>query len=129
MNVREYVKAQVENLGTIFDDQASRNLTALGPEVISQLQDEFWATLNSNVRERLVYVVWQFKEKSTIGFLIEVMDDVNDQTWMNALDGLVAIGGAEALIKLYEFAASLNPDDIRGAWTMEAIEQITAALG
>ena len=128
MNLRQYVSEQVRMLSTPSAENAFCNLQRLTPTVIPELVEEFWNAKNPSVRAELVNVIWQFREKSTVEFLIEIMDDVHDQVWMNALDGLVTIGSTEVIQQLYNLAATLNPDDIRGAWIMEAIEQITEAL-
>ena len=92
------------------------------------LIEEFWNARNPEIRSTIVFTVSQFKDASAEDFFIEAMDDVYEQTWMNALDGLVNIGSLSVLRRLTVFMVSLNPDDIRGAWTMEAIDQITQIL-
>lgn len=128
MGFRRYVSARVAQLATPMAQQAIAELLALTPLVIPQLVEEFWRARNPDIRATLVFVMAQFGDASSLEFFIEAMDDVHEQTWMNALDGLVNIGGAPVVRRLTTFMVSLNPDDIRGAWTMEAIEHITQAM-
>ena len=127
MNARKYISGEVEKLASPFAENACCNLWAMTSKIVPHLVEAFWAEKNPEIRANLIYVIWQFREKSTAPFLIEAMDDVYDQVWMNALDGLVTLGGEDVTQLLIEFMTSLNPDDIRGAWSMEAIEQISEA--
>ncbi len=129
MNAQKYIISEIERLASPFAEHACCNLWAMTSEIIPQLTAAFWAEKNPEIRATLVYVIWEFREKSTAPFLIEAMDDVHDQVWMNALDGLVTIGGEDVVQLLIKFMAAVNPDDIRGAWAMEAIEQISEASG
>ena len=127
MDTQKYISAEVEKLASPFAEHACCNLWTMTSAIIPQLTEAFWAERNPEIRANLIYVVWKFREKSTAPFLIEAMDDVHDQVWMNALDGLISIGGEDVTKRLIEFMTTLNPDDIRGAWVMEAIEQISEA--
>jgi len=129
MSFRQYITEQVEKLATPAAQAAIANLLALSPLAIPPLIEEFWRARNPEIRSTVVFVIAQFADESTIEFFIEAMDDVHEQSWMNALDGLVNIGTPAVVRRLTVFMMSMNPDDIRGAWTMEAIEQISQALG
>ena len=128
MSLRQYIAEQVQKLPTPDAQDAIANLLALTSLAIPSLIEEFWAARNPEIRSTIIFVISQFKDESAVGFLIEAMDDVYEQTWMNALDGLVNVGGHSVIRQLTTFMVSLNPDDIRGAWTMEAIDQITQSL-
>lgn len=108
--------------------QAVANLLALSPLVIGDLVDEFWHARNADIRAGIVFVIGRFGDESALDFFMSALDDVHEQTWMNALDGLVNIGTPAVIRRLTAFMVSVNPDDIRGAWTMEAIEQISHTL-
>ena len=128
MSFRQYIAGQVQKLATPDAQGAIANLLALTPLAIPNLIEEFWSARNPEIRSTIVFVIAQFGAESTIEFFIEAMDDVHEQTWVNALDGLVNIGSAAVIKRLTTFMVTMNPDDIRGAWTMEAIEQISQAL-
>ena len=129
MSFRQYIAQQVQRLATPEAQDAIANLLALSPLAIPALIEEFWSARNPELRSTLVFVVAQFADPSCIEFFIEAMDDVHEQSWMNALDGLVNIGSAAVVHRLTRFMVTMNPDDIRGAWVMEAIEQISQTLG
>ena len=128
MSFRQYIAGQVQALVTPDAQQAAANLLALSPIVIPDLIEEFWQARHPDLRATIVFVIAQFGDASALEFFIAAMDDVHEQTWMNALDGMVNIGGETVIKRLTRFMVSINPDDIRGAWTMEAIEQISQAL-
>jgi HEAT repeat protein len=129
VSLRHYISAQVEKLASPEAHEAIANLLALSPLAIPNLIEQFWSARNPDIRSTVVFVIAQFADESAMEFFIEAMDDVHEQTWMNALDGLVNIGSAAAIKRLTRFMVTLNPDDIRGAWTMEAIEQIAGSAG
>jgi len=128
VSFRAYIAAEVQRLASPEAQQAIGNLLALSPLVIGDLIDEFWRARNADIRAGIVFVIAQFGDEAALEFFISALDDVHDQTWMNALDGLVNIGSPAVIKRLTTFMVSINPDDIRGAWTMEAIEQISHAL-
>lgn len=128
MSFRAYIAGEVQRLASREAQQAVANLLALSPLVIGDLIDEFWRARNPDIRAGIVFVIAQFDDETALEFFISALDDVHDPTWMNALDGLVNIGTAAVVRRLTSFMVSLNPDDIRGAWTMEAIDQISHAL-
>ena len=128
LSFRRYIADQVQKLATPSAQDAIANLLALTSLAIPDLIEEFWNTRNPEIRSTIVFAISQFRDESAMDFFIAAMDDVHEQTWMNALDGLVNIGGPAVIKRLTSFMVSLNPDDIRGAWTMEAIDQIAQTL-
>ena len=128
LSFRQYISEQAQKLATPSAQDAIANLLALTSLAIPNLIEEFWNARNPEIRSTIVFAISQFKDASAEDFFIEAMDDVYEQTWMNALDGLVNIGSPSVIRRLTVFMVSLNPDDIRGAWTMEAIDQITQKL-
>ena len=128
LSFRQYIADQVQKLATPSAQGAIANLLALTSLAIPNLIEEFRNARNPEIRSTIVFAISQFKDESVVDFFIQAMDDIYEQTWMNALDGLVNIGGPSVIRRLTVFMVSLNPDDIRGAWTMEAIDQITQTL-
>lgn len=127
VSFRDYIAGEVRKLATPAAQQAIANLLALSPLVIGDLADEFWQARDPDIRAGIVFVIAQFGDEGALDFLIGALDDVHDAAWVNALDGIVNIGTPAAVRRLTAFMVSLNPDDIRGAWTMEAIEQMSQA--
>ena len=122
---KTYIVSEIQKLASPFAEQACCNLWAMTSEIVPQLMEAFWTEKNPEIRATLIYVIAHFRNESAAQFLIEALDDVYDQVWMNALDGLVTIGGKDVMQLLLKFMTRLNSDDIRGAWAMEAIEQIS----
>lgn len=127
MSFRAYIAGEVQKLATPAAQQAIANLLGLSPLVITDLVEAFWQARNPDIRAGIVFVIGQFGDESALEFLISALDDVHEPTWANALDGIVNVGTPAAIRRLTTFMVSLNPDDIRGAWTMEAIEQMSHA--
>ena len=88
LSFRQYIADQVQKLATPSAQDAIANILALTSLAIPNLIEEFWNARNPEIRSTIVFAISQFKDESAVGFFIEAMDDVYEQTWMNALDGL-----------------------------------------
>ena len=79
------------------------------------------------VRSVLVEAIWQHRDPSVIGFLIDVLGDPMPVVWEQALDGLVTLACPESMT-LLRSAADWERDAERRAWIEEAIEQSADAI-
>jgi hypothetical protein len=48
-------------------------------------------------KSRLVRVVWPFRDSTALPALAEALRDAHEEVWKDALDGVVALGGEQAL--------------------------------
>jgi hypothetical protein len=78
-------------------------------------------------RSRLVRIVWQFRDSTALPALAEALRDAHEKVWKDALDGVVTLGGEQALRLLAEARATVahySDALVRIAWIDEAVEQI-----
>src|SRR4030095_13225994 len=75
-------------------------------------------------------VVRQFRDQAALPVLAEALQDPHEIVWKDALDGLVTLGGLEALEILRDIRTNLGNDLSveRHAWISEAIAQIQEEL-
>ncbi len=82
---------------------------------------------------RLIRVVWQFRDRSALPVVAEALRDPRDEVWKDALDGIVTLGGDQALRILHDerdslLRASEPATAIKRSWIDEAIGQVRADL-
>src|SRR5580765_2290610 len=53
-------------------------------------------------RSRLIRVIWQFRDRSALPILAEALQDPYNEVWKDALDGIVTLGGDQALHLLHD---------------------------
>jgi hypothetical protein len=74
----------------------------LGTEALPHFIDAVKRERDPRRRSRLIRVVWQFRDRSALPFLAEALQDSDDQVWKDALDGIVTVGGDQALQLLHD---------------------------
>src|SRR5271163_2590866 len=57
----------------------------------------FEHAINNEIRSRLIRIIWAFRDKATLPILASAIRDSYDGVWKDALDGIVTLGGTEAL--------------------------------
>jgi HEAT repeat protein len=106
------------------DSNAFHTLIDAGTSVLPLLIQQFSTHQDSAGRERIIEVIWQIRDETTIPFLASVLDDPQPDVWKQALDGLVAMGGIESRIALVDFRSKVSKEDERIPWIDEAIDQL-----
>lgn len=82
-------------------------------------------------RPRLVRVISQFRDSAALPTLAIALRDPFEHVWKNALDGMVALGGNQALAVLNEALAmtSATPAETeKFEWIHEAVTQVAEAV-
>lgn len=108
-------------------DNAFHGLLEIGRDVLPELMEVFRSERDIEVREFLVGVIREYRERSVIPFLGEALSDAEPRIWRQALDGLVTLASPAALEVLR--AARIRQLPTRRAteefrrWLEEAIEQ------
>lgn len=105
-------------------ESALHRLLEAPDSVIPDIIDAFRSEKDANIRERLVFVIWHHNLPSTLDFLQEAFRDTADSVWKQALDGIVAIGGNEAVKLLRQIQSETVAE--RLSWIDEAIEQLVS---
>jgi hypothetical protein len=97
---------------------------------VSKLIAAFHRETDDKVKADLVEIIWQRRLPETLDFLAQVLHHPKPEIWKNALDGIVAIGTAQALIVLEDekrrlLSISSRDSASRLEWIDEAIEQLS----
>lgn len=103
-------------------DAAYHRLIEVGPEVMPYLERAFKNTVDAPTRQTLVKIAWNTRAQRSLLLLQEALEDGHDQVWKEALDGLVALGGQEALAIAIQVRGRTTHD--RLPWIDEAIQQM-----
>lgn len=124
----EYAAFYIERLRGPESEDAYHSLIEADNSIIPILIDAFRTEQDSEIRSDLVAVIWQHRVPETTDFLIEATNDPAPEVWKSALDGLVAIGGQDAIQALELARERLHPDSrkeyTKEEWIDEAIQQI-----
>jgi hypothetical protein len=110
------------------DEDAFFGLIEAGPAVLPLLTDAFGRQENRGIRGRIAECVWQLRRPEAIGFLADRLLDPDPGLWREALNELVATGGAGAVWALQAVRESLpaaGPKSaISAGWIDEGVGQI-----
>jgi hypothetical protein len=114
-----------------WDDEDPR--INLGTEALPHFIDAVKRERDPRRRSRLVRVVWQFRDRSALPILAEALQDSDDLVWKDALDGIVTLGGDQALQLLHDAQRAMlgvgEPVALtKLSWITEAIEQVHADI-
>lgn len=124
----EYAAYYLERLRQGDFDGAFFGLIEADVAVLPVLINAFAKDENRAIRAPIVECIWQFRRPEAIPLLAEVLHDPDPGVWQQALDGLVAIGGCEAIQALQAARTRLRACRIKRAitveWIDEALEQL-----
>jgi HEAT repeat protein len=109
-------------------EEAFFGLLDLGPEALPLLMSEAVKPTAAKIRSALVEVIWQYRQPAVIDFLGRHLTDSDPDVWKQALDGLVAIGGPNALhwvgTTMEGLDKSVPSNGLSAEWLQEAMQQI-----
>jgi hypothetical protein len=124
----EFAAYYLERLLQGQTEDAFCGLIECGAVVLPALIDAFSRQENRAIRADIVRCVWQLRRPETVGFLARLLRDPEKAVWQEALDGLVSIGGGQAVRALRETRLGLparQPGEaITAVWIDEALEQL-----
>src|SRR3954447_19411695 len=78
-------------------DNAFHGLLEIDRDILPELMEVFRSERDIRVRELLVEVIWEYRERSVIPFLGEALSDIEPRIWRQALNGLVTLASPAAL--------------------------------
>jgi len=98
----------------------------LGPAGLPPFMAALETEKDPKRRERLTRIIWQFRNAAALPALASALGDPCDRVWKEAIDGLVTLGGPEAISILGgAHAAAVGPDAAeKRSWIAEAIAQV-----
>ena len=107
-------------------ENARHSLIEIGPAVIRDLEAAFKVAETDRARQAIVHVAWQVGSRESLPLLQDALEDAHDRVWKEALDGLVTIGGSEAIAIVRQAGKRTTAD--KRHWLDEAIQQMTENL-
>lgn len=108
--LEEYVAYCVARLSGPDRENARHSLAEAGPRALPHLLHALAATSPGIVRTELVEVIAQCRSPEAVHALAGLLRDPGDADWAVALDGVVSIGGREALDELAAIDAGVGPE-------------------
>ncbi len=123
----DYVDHHLRELRRGDSVSAFHSLIEAGPDILPRMEREFQAEADPRVRAALVEVIGQLRQPECLPVLALALADAEAPVWQDALNGLVALAGPEAIAAT---EAALAGADSRGRdaqvfreWVAEALEQ------
>lgn len=131
-SAKDYVANYLQQLREGQYESAFFNLIEGRREVVPLLIEAFDKGENRDFRAQLVQCIWQIRLPETIGFLAGVLHDLEPAVWKEALDGLVALRGSEAVKALEKARIVISARPGPGVtleWIDEALQQLRESQG
>ena|SRR5687768_17506225 len=110
-DLQEFVDHYVAELSGPNAFSARHSLIEAGVSALPLVVEAFQASTDPQVRLSLVQLVSEYRSDSAVSFLVACLSDRRPEIWHSALDGLVILGGVNAL------------DALRGAYSIAPREQ------
>jgi hypothetical protein len=126
------VRAALDKFRSGDEEAAFFELLEIPGDVLPALIDAFRIEANAAIRALLVRVAWERRDHSALSFLGEALNELQEQVWQQALDGLVAFASPESL-EILRRARHRDCEDDAAArrfrlWLEEAIQQVEFEL-
>lgn len=131
-NLEEAVAYYLRLLRAGKAEDAFFGLLDLRPAALPQLLMEISNPLNRSIVRGILEILWQFRDPRAIDYLGQALSHSDARVWKEALNGLVAIGGAESLRTLRETRDHIDShgpsaNGLTLEWLDEAMEQVVAS--
>jgi hypothetical protein len=97
-------------------------------DAIPLLIEAFGEEKNREIRAQIVHCVWQHRRPMVVAFLGALLLDPEEAVWREALDGLVAIGGPEAVRVLEEAKVRVPARQAGRSITIDWIDEALVQL-
>jgi HEAT repeats len=99
--LHELVADYLEQMRCGREETAFFGLVEADAAILPILIEAFFKDENCGIRQQIVRCVWQHRRPETIKFLSDVLHDPQQEVWTEGLNGLVSIGGNEAVRVLH----------------------------
>ncbi len=102
-----------------------------GAQALPYFIAAFEAESTPSRRARLVRAIWQFRDMAALSTLAMALNDSASEVWKDALDGIVTLGGRQALAVLTRARTALAAcpaETERLAWIDEAAAQVAKSM-
>jgi hypothetical protein len=95
------------------DDEAALGaLLEVEEELVPSLFDAFRNEPDAEARAFLVRVAWERREENSTTFIVEALNDPEEEVWQTALDGTVALASPEILDVLQSLRTQERADAV-----------------
>jgi hypothetical protein len=91
------ILAALERFRNGDDDTALAGLLDLPDEIVPAMVEIFRGESDPDLRAFLVRVAWERHEEFSVNFILEALNDRDEEVWQVALDGTVALASPEIL--------------------------------
>lgn len=128
-DIDELLNFYVEQLGHQNNEDAFHSLLEFEGNILPSLFERYEQQDDADVKANLIEIVWRRKQDQQIlQFLSKAANDTNPIIWKAAIDGIVSIGGHEALKLLKDIDRQVESSKNKHEWIAEAITQIEEQL-
>ncbi|MEX0803530.1 MAG: hypothetical protein WD688_09470 [Candidatus Binatia bacterium] len=126
------VRTALDRFRSGDEEDAFFELLDIPGDLLPVLIDVFRTEPNVAIRALLVRVAWERRDHLALAFLGEALNDLQEEIWQQALDGLVAFALPESLEILQRARTREGEDDTAARlfqlWLEEAIGQVEFEL-
>jgi len=126
------VRAALDKFRSGEEEAAFSELLEMPGDVLPALIDVFRTEPDVASRALLVRAAWERRDRSALSFLGEALNELQEEVWQQALDGLVAFA-SPASLEILQRARHRDCEDDTAArrfnlWLEEAIQQVEFEL-
>lgn len=115
----------VEQLKSSDNENAYHSLLEFEGDITSFLMIMYDQENDTAVKAQLIEIIYQRQQDSEVlRFLAQAVKQNAPTVWKTAIDGIVSIGGNEALTQLMVVQQECAAESLKTEWIIEAINQI-----
>jgi uridine kinase len=122
--LRAYVQHYLALLPTADTENAWHSLVEIGPAAMPYLVDCFARTTAVEVKATLVRVASEYRSFEALPLLGAALRSKNAEIWKAGLDGLVTLGGEQAIETIRKARPDASPE--QREWFDEALSQLNS---
>lgn len=121
----EMLSLYIEQLKFQNYEDAFHNLLEIEGNILPSLIEKYEQQDDVDVKEDLIEIIWRRQQdQQVLQFLSKAADHTNPIIWKAVIDGIVSIGGHEALMLLKDIESQATSSENKHEWIVEAITQI-----
>jgi HEAT repeat protein len=120
--MRDLVQWASSDLSTRYDD-AWHSLVEMGPEALQHVVEVFGKAVDLDKRLALISVIGEYRTEKALHFLRTQLLSQDPETWKEALDALVRLGGNSVVTLLTSVLDSVHGE--KREWIKEALEDVS----
>ena len=107
----------------IEEEDSFHALIEAGDHILPRLESQFQAESAPERRTAIIRIIREYRNPKALALLTHALSDPVESVWQEALNGIVTIGGEEAIAVLRAALSDSSPS--KREWITEAIKQCT----